>query len=106
MDADVQNTSDRDGDAVSELYLTPPEEPTSPRLALVGFDRVTLARHTKQHVHFTVEARALSTVDATGVRAVRAGAYAIHLGGTQPTDPSTGSLSARFTIRGTEELPR
>jgi len=106
VDADVQNTSDRDGDAVSELYLTPPEEPTSPRLALVGFDRVTLARHTKQHVHFTVEARALSTVDATGMRAVRAGAYAIHLGGTQPTDPSTGSLSARFTIRGTEELPR
>ena len=71
VDADVENTSDRAGDAVSELYLTPPSAPTSPRLALVGFDRLTLAPHAKQHVHFMVDARALSTVDAKGVRAVR-----------------------------------
>jgi beta-glucosidase len=106
VDADVENTSDRVGDAVSELYLTPPAEPTSPRLALVGFDRLTLAPHAKQHIHFMVDARALSTVDAKGVRAVRTGDYVLHLGGTQPTDATDGSVSAGFTIRGNEELPQ
>jgi len=106
VDADVENTSDRAGDAVSELYLTPPAEPTSPQLALVGFDRLTLAPHAKQHVHFAVDARALSTVDAKGVRAVRGGDYVLHLGGTQPTGAAEGSVSAGFRIRGSEELPR
>jgi len=106
VDADVENTSERAGDAVSELYLTPPAAPTSPRLALVGFERHTLAPHEKQRVHFTVDARELSTVDANGSRAVRAGNYMLHLGGTQPTDTSDGSVAASFTIRGSEELPR
>jgi beta-glucosidase len=106
VNADVENMSDRAGDAVSELYLTPPAEPTSPRLALVGFDRVTLSPHAKEHVHFMVDPRALSTVDANGVRAVRAGDYIFHLGGTQPTATVDGSVSAAFTIHGNEELPR
>jgi beta-glucosidase len=106
VDADVENTSDRAGDAVSELYLTPPSQPTSPRLALVGFDRSMLAPHAQQHVHFIVDARALSTVDASGMRAVRAGDYLMHLGGTQPTDAADASASASFTIHGSEELPR
>ena len=106
VDADVENTSDRAGDAVSELYLTPPAAPTSPRLALVGFDRLTLAPHAKQHVHLIVNPRALSTVDAKGVRAVRAGDYVFHLGGSQPSDAADGSVSAGFKVRGNEELPR
>ncbi len=106
VDAEVENTSDRAGDAVSELYLTPPAAPTSPRLALVGFDRIALAPHTKQRVHFTVDARALSTVGADGARAVRAGEYALNLGGAQPTDVTDGHVTASFTIHGSEELPR
>jgi beta-glucosidase len=106
VDAEVENTSERAGDAVSELYLTPPAAPTSPRLALVGFERHTLAPHEKQRVHFVVDARDLSTVDANGSRAVRAGDYVLHLGGTQPTDTSDGAVAASFTIRGSEELPR
>jgi len=106
VDADVQNTSDRGGDAVSELYLTPPAGPASPRLALVGFDRLNLGPHAKRHVHFIVDARALSTVDAEGVRAVHAGNYVVHLGGAQPSDQGYGSVSAVFTIHGNEELPR
>jgi hypothetical protein len=53
-----------------------------------------------------VDARALSTVNVKGTRAVRAGDYVFHLGGTQPTDTADGSVSAAFTIRGNEELPR
>ncbi len=106
VDADVENTSDRAGDAVGELYLTPPAEPTSPRVALVGFDRLALTPHAKQHIHFMVDPRALSTVDAKGVRAVRAGDYVLHLGGTQATSATDGSVSAAFTIHGNEELPQ
>jgi beta-glucosidase len=106
VDADVENTSERGGEAVSELYLTPPVEPTSPRLALVGFDRIAIGPHATQHVRFTLDARALSTVDAKGLRAVRAGDYVLHLGGTQPTDAAEGSASAAFVIHGSEELPR
>jgi beta-glucosidase len=106
VDAEVENTSERSGDAVSELYLTPPASPTSPRLALVGFERLTLAPHAKQRIHFTVDARALSTVDADGMRAVHAGDYVLHLGGAQPTNSSEDSIAASFTIHGSEELPR
>ena len=104
VDADVENTSMRAGDAVSELYLMPPTTSTSPRLALVGFARTTIAAHTKEHVHFTVDARDLSTVNADGSRAVEAGDYTLHLGGSQPTEGDT--VSASFTISGNKELPK
>ena len=106
VDAEVENTSDRGGDAVSELYLTPPAAPTSPLLALIGFERSTLAPHARQHVRFTLDARALSTVDASGVRAVRAGDYVLHMGGTQPTDQADGAATVPFSIHGNAELPR
>jgi beta-glucosidase len=106
VDAEVENVSERAGDAVSELYLTPPSAPTSPRLALIGFERHILGPHEKQHIHFTVDARDLSTVDANGMRAVRAGDYTLHLGGAQPSDASDGSVAASFAVRGIEELPR
>lgn len=104
VEADVENIAGPIGDAVSELYVMSPPEPTSPQLALVGFERTTLAPHTKQHVRFVVDARSLSTVDAKGGRAVRPGDYAVYLGGTQPTE--SPAITATFTIRDTKELPR
>jgi beta-glucosidase len=106
VEADVENTSSRAGEAVSELYLTPPSGPLSPRLALVGFERTTLGPHMKQHVRFTVDARSLSTVGADGSRAVQPGDYTIHLGGSQPMDAMGGSVDSHLTIHGREELPR
>jgi beta-glucosidase len=106
VDADVENVAGPAGDAVSELYLTPPTAPTSPQLALVGFARTTLTPHAKQHVRFVVDARALSTVDANGLRAVRPGEYTLHLGGSQPAESPDASIATTFTIRNTKELPR
>jgi beta-glucosidase len=106
VEADVENIAGPAGDAVSELYVTPPAASTSPQLALVGFERTALAPHAKQHVRFTVDARALSTVDANGVRAVRAGDYTLHLGGSQPAESSGQSIAGAFNIRGNKELPR
>ncbi|HEY5214538.1 MAG TPA: glycoside hydrolase family 3 C-terminal domain-containing protein [Acidobacteriaceae bacterium] len=104
VEADVENTGARAGDVVSELYLTPPAAPTSPQLALVGFQRTTLAPHAKQHIRFVVAARSLSTVHGDGSRAVDPGDYTLHLGGEQPSDDH--SVKASFRIHGSEELPR
>lgn len=104
VDADVENTSDRAGDAVSELYLKPPTSPASPRITLVGFERTSVAPHAKRHLHFELSARDLSLVDANGKRAVRAGNYLLELGGAQPDDMPGDSAS--FVIQGTQELPQ
>jgi beta-glucosidase len=104
VEADVENVAGPAGDAVSELYLTPPAAAISPRLALVGFARTTLAPHAKEHVRFVVDARALSTVDANGVRAVRAGDYKVQLGGSQPAEGA--AIAGSFSIQSSKELPR
>jgi len=106
VDADVENISGVTGDVVSELYLTPPVTLSSPQLTLVGFERTTLAPHGKQHIHFTLNARALSTVDTGGKRAVRAGDYTLSLGGSQPAESGGASIAKSFTIRNNKELPR
>lgn len=106
LEADVENTSEVAGDAVSELYLTPPAAETSPSLELVGFERTSLAPHSRKHLRFVVDARSLSVVDAQGIRAVRPGNYILHLGGSQPVDSDGPMQTARFTIRGTRKLPR
>ena len=105
LEADVENTSARPGDAVSELYLTAPAAPTTPIHALVGVDRVTLQPHQHQHLSFTVNPRSLSVVDAQGKRIIQPGAYTLSLGQTQPNeDPSAQTVP--FTIQGTQDLPR
>ena len=106
VEADVENVAGPAGDAVSELYLTPPAAEGSPRIALVGFDRTTLAAHARQHLRIVVDPRALSTVDASGKRAVRPGDYTVHLGGSQPGESPDEPLVGTFAIRNTQELPR
>jgi len=106
VDADVENTSARAGDAVSELYLTPPASDTAPKLALAGFERTAIAPHSRQHVRFVLDSRTLSTVDAQGMRAVRPGEYTLHLGGSQPSEGPEEVISASFTINGSQDLPR
>ena len=104
VEADVKNTSARAGADVAELYLTPPQDGLSPLRSLEGFEHVHLLPGESKHVSFTLDPRQLSEVDAKGVRAVRAGAYSLSVGGGQP---GVGKdISAQFTIEGVRELPR
>ena len=105
VEADVKNTGARAGEEVAELYLMPPHTDVSPKLALDGFTRVSLAPGQTKHITFSLDPRALSQVDDKGVRAVTPGSYRITVGGSQPTE-ITNSQSATFTIEGTAELPR
>jgi beta-glucosidase len=105
VEADVKNTGARGGEEVAELYLKPPHTDVSPKLALDGFTRVSLAPGETKHITFTLDPRALSQVDDKGVRAVTPGSYRIAVGGSQPSE-TTNSQTATFTIEGTAELPR
>ena len=102
VEINVKNTGSVSGDEVAELYLTPPHSPVSPALALKGFQRVHLAPAETKHLVFHLDPRAISQVDAQGTRAVTPGDYTIAVGGSQPT---TGTLTQRFTIHGTQTLP-
>ena len=104
VEAEVKNTGGREGDEVAELYLVPPADGVAPKLALEGFTRVHLKAGESRHVRFTLDARALSVVDGEGVRAVRAGSYGVAVGGAQPAEAN--DLSGKFTISGTQALPR
>jgi beta-glucosidase len=103
----VTNTGDRPGDTVAELYLDPPRGLGYPLRSLEGFQRVHLAAHASTVVHFALDARNLSEVDAQGHRAVRAGAYGLMIGGSSPaSDADSGFATAEFTITGSKDLPQ
>jgi beta-glucosidase len=104
VDADVKNTSPREGDEVAELYLSFPKSEAAPIRALRGFTRMHLGTGETQHVHFTLDARDLSEVNDKGDRIVAKGAYRISVGGGQP-GTTAPQVEAGFRIKGSQKLP-
>ena len=102
VSAELRNAGARAGDEVVQVYLDTPPSPLAPRHALVGFQRMHLAPGESRRVDFTLSPRQLSSVDAAGKRAVRAGRYRVFIGGGQPGD--TKGVAATFTIQGSEVL--
>lgn len=81
---DVTNSGGRDSDEVVQLYLTHPGQEGQPIRSLARFDRIHLASGETRTVNFTLDDRALSTVDHAGIRAVRPGRVDMWIGGGQP----------------------
>ncbi len=104
VEADVRNAGATAGDAVAELYLAPPQAEPAPLQQLVAFTRTHLAPNATQHLRWTLTPRQLSTVNAGGQRAMRAGEYTLSLGDAQPT-PGTGQTGS-LTITGEQTLPK
>lgn len=107
----VRNTGKMAGDEVVEAFLIPPANGNaglSPRLQLAAFQRVHLAPGEQRTVHFTLDPRSISEVDAEGVRSVQAGKYQLSIGGAQPGDTDTSSRTqiVPFAIVGSQVLPR
>jgi beta-glucosidase len=105
VEVDVKNDSARDGDEVAELYLKFPASPDAPVRALRGLRRVHVAAGQTEHVHFTLDARGLSSVNAEGSRVVGAGEYRVSVGGGQP---GTGAsvVEAGFSVSGESVLDK
>ncbi len=100
VEAEVRNTGSIAGEAVAELYLTPPASPLAPFRKLVAFDRAPLAPGETRRLRWQLSPRELSTVDAEGRRAVRPGAYTLALGSPEP------EATAKLTIEGEQALPK
>ncbi|MGC6751655.1 fibronectin type III-like domain-contianing protein, partial [Escherichia coli] len=79
--AEVRNTGSRAGDEVAQLYLDFPEDPGAPRIALRGFQRVSLQPGEARKIRFTLAPRDLSTVTVEGRHRVLAGDYRVTVGG-------------------------
>jgi beta-glucosidase len=106
VEAELKNTGSLAGDEVAELYLIPPQSALSPKQALAGFQRLHLNPGEAKHISFKLDPRTLSQVNEKGVRAVDQGEYKLSLGGSQPGGAlGSASISAPFTIEGTQQLP-
>jgi beta-glucosidase len=104
VDADVKNTSQRDGDEVVEVYLTFPKLPGAPIRALRGFTRVHVGAGKTAHVHLALNSRDLSYVNENGDRVIAPGSYSLSVGGGQPGTAAPVVESA-FSITGQTQLP-
>ena len=81
---EVTNTGARDGDEVAQLYLAPPAFEGAPRLALRGFQRVSLKPGERRQLSFRLSPRDLSFVTRDGVRQLTPGQYTLSVGSGQP----------------------
>ena len=108
ISTDVTNTGTVDGDEVVQLYLSHPEQTATPIRALARFARVHLKAGETKTVSFTLDARALSTVNADGTRVVTPGKVDIWLGGGQPDVrkglAKTPGVAASITITTSQTL--
>jgi len=104
VDADVKNTSQRDGDEVAEIYLHFPNSAGAPLRALRGFTRVQVAAGETAHLRLTLDPRALSHVNQAGEHIIAPGSYRLSIGGGQP-GTSSRTTEATFTITGRAQLP-
>lgn len=94
VSVDIQNTGDRDGEEVVELYLSHVNAAMPvPIRSLEGLKRVFLKSGEKATLSFTLEPRQLSVIDDQNHRTVMPGALKISVGGGQPLD--TGSVIGR-----------
>jgi beta-glucosidase len=98
----VQNAGDCDGDETVEVYLIPKNLVGAPLRALVGFDKVHLARGATTTIQLTIDPRQLSFVSPTGDRSVRPGDYELYIGGGQPSKDSGAFLP--FRIEGSSPI--
>ncbi|HEY0780747.1 MAG TPA: glycoside hydrolase family 3 C-terminal domain-containing protein [Gemmatirosa sp.] len=101
---DVRNTGARAGDEVAQLYLTFPDVPGVPRIALRGFERVHLAPGERRALVFRLTPRDLSSVSPDGNVRVAGGRYRVSVGGGQPGAGVT-SVSAPFAVTTAATLP-
>jgi len=104
VSTEVRNTGARGGDEVAQLYLNFPDTPGAPRVALRGFQRVSLKPGETRKLVFDLSPRDLSSVSADGIRQVAIGPYRVSVGSGQP-DTGVAGQSASFSTEHAVVLP-
>lgn len=103
VSTEIANTGTRDGDEIAQLYLTPPGFEGAPRLALRGFQRVSLKAGERRRISFRLSPRDLSFVTRDGVRQLMPGQHRLSVGSGQPGTGVAGQESM-FTLNRTAVL--
>ncbi|WP_206366457.1 glycoside hydrolase family 3 protein [Sphingomonas gei] len=110
VSVEVGNVGARDGDEVVQLYVSHPGAAGAPVRALERFERLHLKKGETRRVRFTLDARALSVVDAKGVRRLVPGRVDLWIGGGQPVArpglPAAAGVAAQLELRAGAVLPR
>ena len=101
----ITNSGARAGDDVAQLYITPPGFEGAPRIALRGFQRVSLKPGESRDLIFTLSPRDLSFVTMAGERALIPGDYGLSIGSGQPGE-GVQTQQARYSITKTVPLPK
>lgn len=103
VSTEIANTGTRDGDEIAQLYLTPPAFDGAPRLALRGFQRLSLKAGERRQVSFRLSPRDLSFVTRDGIRQLTPGQYRLSVGSGQPGTGVAGQ-EASLTLTRTAVL--
>jgi len=107
VSADVQNIAVRDGDEVSQLYIS--HLGTSvpvPIRSLAGISRIFLKAGETRTISFVLTPEQLSVIDDAGRQIVEPGELMVTVGGKQPgfkgylDSATTGVVSGRFAVTG------
>jgi beta-glucosidase len=94
VSVDVQNTGDRAGDEVVQVYVRDLQTSVkAPRHSLQGFQRIHLAPGESHTVTFDLDPRQFALVNDHGQRMLERGTFEIFVGGGQPDDPHAHALS-------------
>jgi beta-glucosidase len=108
VSVEVQNTGQRAGEEVVQLYLKALDgPPPRPLRSLAGFARVLLAAGERKRVEFTLDPKQLAHAGADGRRRVESGIFEISAGGKQPgfrgalDAATTGVTTGKLQIVGT-----
>jgi len=102
---EVRNSGARAGDEVAQLYLNFPDVPGVPRVALRGYQRLSLKPGESRTVTFDLSPRDLSSVAPDGTRHVAVGQYRVSVGSGQP-ETGVPAQSAGFATHAEVLLPR
>jgi beta-glucosidase len=106
ISVEVQNTGDRAGEEVVQLYVTDVAASVpAPIRSLAGMRRVFLRPGAKQQVSFALAREQMAIIDDQGRRLIEPGEFTVSVGGQQPgftgRAATTGTVSGRFVVTGT-----
>jgi beta-glucosidase len=105
VSTEITNSGAVEGDEVAQLYLTPPGFEGAPKLALRGFQRVSLKPGERRKLSFRLSPRDLSFVTRDGVRQLEPGQYRISVGSGQP-DTGVTRQDGALTLHRAVVLPQ
>lgn len=107
VNVDVQNSGNRDGDEVVQVYITDVAASVPvPIRSLVGIKRVFLKAGEKKNLMFQLVPQQMTVIGNDGKRVIEPGDFTVSIGGKQPgftgrTDASTTrTVSTTFSVKG------